>query len=176
MASAQTRVNDLQSAIDAGGTLTEAQSGVKSAVEGKFGEGSATSENLGKISAILGKIHDAIGAKGSGANVVFSPANGTAHMGAVEATNTIHVYPGFNPDSNLNTYYVSHESGHLAGLRDQELPSGLGPRIGRTVTANGTTKTNAYGNSGAWWLARNDPAKAALNNDNYQCFALQGRC
>lgn len=178
LSSAQDSINDLQSAIDNGGTLTAAQAGVQAAVESKFGTGSATSSNLGKISSQLGAIHDKIGARGSGAKINFeSTSNGTAYMTANRSTNTINAYPSFNSAATqANTYAISHEAGHLAGLSDQPMPATAPQIYGRSVTASGFTGRFAYGNNAAWWLAQNAPATAAINNDNYHCFALKGRC
>ena len=82
--------------------------------------------------------------------------------------NVINIGPPFFGGLNGATqgYVIRHEGGHLAGLDDLPLPPGaLGGRAGR-----------AYGSVAADWLGANDPSKAEINNENYQCVVLGDTC
>jgi len=56
----------------------------------------------------------------------------------------------------------------VAGLKDQVMPIGAPPNIGRYSLG----EMRGYGVSATDWLGANDPARALKNNDNYHCFVI----
>ncbi len=154
----------LAEAIDNGGELSEAQSGLKEAFEKKFGEGSGTTGGLNRVAGRLDRAFEKIGAHGEGSRVRFGGPSATAVATATLGGNRITIHDGFFSHSNKG-FVIAHEAGHLAGLNDRDLPSNAPYGLG----ING----KAYGNAATNWLGANDPKRALRNNDSHICLVIQ---
>lgn len=166
---ASSDLKGLGKALEQGGELTDAQTGLKTAFEKKFGEGSATNRNLNSVAGKFDRMSSKIGVEGKGATVKFGASEGIASMRLNGSTMTFdngYWDAGGNYTASLSlSFVISHEAGHGIGITDLRIPELQALGYARS-SAN-----RAYGSRATTWLGANYPDKAGRNNDNYQCLA-----
>lgn len=152
-------------AINNGTDLTGAQTGLKNTFESKFGEGSSTSKNLGTVADRLDRAAAKIGERGQGATVKFGGPSSSAAARAPVGGNFMTIHDSFFKNQSYQGFIIAHEGGHLAGLRDKDLPSNSPYGLGIDGKAYGDKATN--------WLGSNRPSRAIKNNDSHICLVVQ---
>jgi RHS repeat-associated protein len=173
---ASSDLRGIATAMRNGNELTGDQQSIVNAYETRFGEGEATAQNLEGAARYFDRMSDKIGERGEGMQVTFRTdreMNGAPARARIGG-NDLEVGPNFFGENGLarngvpQSTTVLHESGHAAGLSDVYMPANAPQNIG-VRDRNGYLR--GYGLGATAWLAQNRRDMAAVNNENYICFA-----